>query len=151
MGKLLAESLNSFAILAYPAGRFSERVGGKKLLTIGYVIYAITAFLFAFIKIPQLLPIGFILYGCFHALMDTNSRVVVSELSDEGERGTAYGSYHTAIGLSALPANIVAGLIWDKFGAYTLFTLVGITALVSALLLSVMVEGRRETVNGQGT
>ncbi len=133
-----------YAILAYPAGRLAEHIASKKLLATGYLVYAITAFLFAFMKTPLLLPVGFVLYGCFHALMDTNSRIVVAGLSDEGERGTAYGAYHTAVGLTALPANILAGFVWDKFKAENLFTIVGIVALLSASLLTVMVKGKRQ-------
>jgi len=125
----------SYALFAYPSGIASDRLGARNLLGTGYLVYLMTALMFAFIDLSWFPFLGFVLYGLYQALVDTNSRIVVAELSDEETRGTAYGSYHTAVGIAALPSSLFAGIIWQKLGGKASFVYGAILSLIALVML----------------
>ena len=59
----------------------------------------------------------------------------------EEKRGTAYGLYNLAYGITVLPASLLFGLVWDRFGAPTAFLAsAGISVLSAALLISLKIK-----------
>ena len=59
----------------------------------------------------------FAVYGVYMAIADGNGRALLAEFSSGERRGTAFGAYHMVIGLAALPASIIAGLLYDHVSA----------------------------------
>ncbi|RLJ02152.1 MAG: MFS transporter [Candidatus Aenigmatarchaeota archaeon] len=102
-----------YAVLAVPFGELSDKIGRKKVIVFGYLLYSLTSFGFAFFNSLTPFIVLFALYGMVYAIVDGNQRAYVSDLSSEELRATALGTFHTATGLMALPASLIAGFLWQ--------------------------------------
>ncbi|HEX2981448.1 MAG TPA: hypothetical protein VHO48_14370, partial [Anaerolineaceae bacterium] len=58
------------------------------------------------------------LYGIYYSLTEGASKALIADLVPDEKRGTAYGLYHAAVGLTAFPASLIAGLLWEGAGAW---------------------------------
>ena len=127
-----------YALLSVPFGNLSDRIGRKKVLILGYVLFSLTSFGFAFFNSLTAFIILFALYGTAHAVIDGNQRAYVSDLSQGELKAVALGTFHTVIGLVSLPASLVAGLLWQAFGYYAAFIYGGLISLLAVLFFAVM-------------
>ena len=125
-----------YAGLSVPAGALSDRIGRKKVLLMGYGLFSATCLGLALAREWPELVLLFALYGGFRALTDGTQRALVSDLVPAEVRGTALGAFHTAAGLTALPAGLLAGALWQLAPRWTFFygAAMGLTA---AILLAV--------------
>jgi len=114
---------STYALLALPAGIWSDRMGRKNVLALGYALFALTALGFALVTSPAGLIILFALYGLVYALVDGSERALVSDLSPAGLRGSALGLYSGAVGLAAIASSLLAGAIWQWWGPEATFLL----------------------------
>ena len=101
-----------YALFAIPFGNLSDRLGRKKVLLFGYFLFSLVSLGFALANSLKAFLFLFPLYGLVYAIVDGNQRAFVSDLGQEKLRATALGTFHTATGLSALPASLIAGLLW---------------------------------------
>ncbi len=120
------------SLSAYPAGRFSDRVGQKKLLIFAYILYIFTNLGFIFFHGLFFFLLLFVMFGVVYAVTDSMQRAFVSNISDEDYKGTSLGAYHFSVGLAALPGGIIAGHLWGLSQELTF--LFGIAATVVALV-----------------
>lgn len=122
-----------YAGLAIPFGLLADKVGRKKILMAGYLLFVVTTVGFAYAESLAGYIILFALYGTVKSIVDANQRALTSELSGENAHGTSLGAYHTVNGLFALPASIIAGVLW-QYGPESTFlygaTMSGLTALL---------------------
>ncbi|MHC1631191.1 MAG: MFS transporter [Methanotrichaceae archaeon] len=127
-----------YTLFSVPSGIWSDRVGRKNVLTIGYALFAIVCLGFAYVSSVPGLVLLFAFYGLIFAMVDGAERAFVSDQSRSSLRGTALGFYHTAVGVAALLSGIIAGALWQywSFTATFLFGTMA-TALASLLLLRV--------------
>ena len=110
----------TYAISSTPFGALSDRIGRKKVLLMGYGLFAITTAGFAMFHSIFAYIFLFALYGIVNGIVNGSERAFVADLSKKGVHGTSIGAYYTAKGLAALPASIIAGLLW-KFSPETTF------------------------------
>ncbi len=122
-----------YAFSSYPAGFISDRFGKGFTLSITYLLFSATAFIFT-LDFPIFGWIGFIFYGLFMAGNEVTSRAIVSDLVQEKLKGTAYGIYHTAVGLSVFASTSLAGFLWDRFGGDIPFYIGGLGSLILSFL-----------------
>ncbi len=133
-----------YAGLAIPFGLLSDKIGRKKVLLIGYLLFSVTMAGFAlFSSIPMFIVL-FALYGIVYAIVDGNQRAFVSDLSPENLRSTSLGIYHTLVGLVALPSSIIAGLIWDVISPEMTFVFGMFFSLTASILLLTLINSRDE-------
>lgn len=110
------------ALTAIPAGRLSDRIGRQKAITIGWGIYALAYFGFAFAQKTWMIWILYSFYGLYYAFTEGSAKAMVAELVPEANRGAAYGLFNASIGVMALPASVIAGFLWNiSSGAPFLF------------------------------
>jgi MFS family permease len=107
-----------YAALAGPAGSLSDRIGRRRLLLAGWGVYAFVYLGFAWMRAPWQAWSLMAVYGVYYALTEGVGRAFVADLVPAAGRGTAYGLYHAGIGLAALPASLLAGILWQGVGSW---------------------------------
>jgi MFS family permease len=121
LGMLVAFKIVYTAVAA-PAGRLSDTMGRKKLIASGWLFYALLYFGFASAREAWHVVALFVLYGVYYGLVDGVARAFVADLvPDRRKLGVAYGVYHAAVGAAALPASLVAGILWQGLGDFAGF------------------------------
>jgi MFS family permease len=133
----------SKAVFSVPGGRLSDRLGRKGVIIFGWVIYAFVYLSFGLTRSIGWIWILFATYGLYFALSEGVEKALVADLVPSGKRGTAYGLYNLAVGIGALPASVIFGLVWKSWGAGTAFTLGAGLAMVAACLLLFVKTGSR--------
>lgn len=125
-----------YAVFAIPFGNLSDRIGRKKVIVFGYLLFSLTSLGFAFFNSLLAFVIMFALYGVVYAIIDGNQRAFVSDLSSKKLRATALGTFHTTIGLVALPASLIAGFLWQVAPSMT-FIYGSVVSMFSVVLFLV--------------
>jgi MFS family permease len=118
-----------------PLGVLADKIGKRKVIVFGYLLFAAACFGFVFVRSVAGLVALFIFYGISVAAVDGNQRAIVSDLAGGQVKAAALGTYHTAVGLMALPAGLIAGLLWKYISAETTFIYGGSIGLVCAVML----------------
>lgn len=102
------------ALVAWPVGALSDRIGRRRLIAIAWGLYALTYAGFALAGgSVAVLPL-WLLYGAYYGVNEAVGRALVADLARPELRATAYGIVNAVTGLAILPASIVAGLLWDR-------------------------------------
>jgi MFS family permease len=123
-----------------PGGMLADRLGPRRAIAAGWVIYALTYAAFAVSSAAWHAWALFLLYGLFYGLTEAPEKALVAQLAPAERRGAAFGAYHFAIGIAALPASVIFGAVWTVFGAQAAFLLGAALALAAALLLPIAVR-----------
>jgi MFS family permease len=110
-----------YALAAMPAGMVSDRLGRKRVIVVGWAIYALSYLGLALASATWQLWLLFALYGLYYGISEGVCRAFVCDLVPVERRGTAYGWYHTAVGISLLPASVIAGWLWHLMGPSATF------------------------------
>ena len=105
-----------YAAASYPAGVISDRIGRKRVMMAGLAVFALVYAGFGLARGPAWVWVLFAIYGLYQGLTDGTSRALVVDLVSPELRATALGVYAMMTGLAALPASVIAGLLWDKVG-----------------------------------
>jgi MFS family permease len=93
---------------------------------------------FAFFTSLPWLIILFAVYGITFAAIDGNQRAFISDLALPEVKGIALGTFHAVTGLMALPAGLIAGILWASAGSQMVFIYGGIVGFSCSLLLLVL-------------
>jgi MFS family permease len=125
---------------SFPGGIISDRFGRGKVIIVGWLIYALVYFEMGRASTPQTIWFLFGIYGFYFGLTEGVERALVADLVKAERRGTYYGIYNAVIGISALPASLLMGWIWQTFGAHVAFSFGGGLALLAAILLSILMR-----------
>lgn len=124
-----------FSLVAFPAGVVSDRIGRMWMILGGYIIFSLVYLGFASVRDPWMVFILFAFYGAHLGMTEGVIKAFVADLVPEQARGTAYGVYHTAVGLTLLPASIIAGVLWQYYGASAPFYFGFATSITAVILL----------------
>ena len=131
-----------YALLSYPAGRLSDRVGRRALLVAGYSIYGLVYLGFGLADGTMVLWPLFGLYGVYTAFTDGIEKALLVDLAPPDLKATVIGLHATITGVALLPASLLAGLMWDLLGPAAPFLLGGTVGLLSAAGLWIMLAQR---------
>ena len=117
LGMMLAFNL-VYAAVATPAGSASDRIGRKRILLAGWLLYALVYLGFARMSAPWQAWLWMMLYGLYYALTEGVGKAVVADLVPPEQRGLAYGLLAAVVGIMALPASLMAGILWQGAGSW---------------------------------
>jgi MFS family permease len=126
-----------YAGFAIPFGGLSDKIGKGKVIILGYLLFSLSSFGFAYFRSLPAFVILFILYGIAYAAIEGNQRAFVSDLASGQLKATALGAFHTTIGLMAFPASMIAGFLWQHFGSSITFIYGGTVGVLSIVLFLV--------------
>ena len=133
------------ALLSYPFGRLSDRIGRKPVLFLALGAWAVVCAGVVFARGPAAVGLIFVLYGLHKAALDPVQKTIAAELAPDAYRASVLGGFQMVIGVCAFPASMAAGFLWDKAGRKAPFLLsLGLTAI--AALLLVFVRDKRRAV-----
>ncbi|HEV7797432.1 MAG TPA: MFS transporter [Pyrinomonadaceae bacterium] len=121
-------------------GDLSDRLGRRKLIVSGWILYAAVYAGFAFVSNQVSVWILFLIYGIYFGLAEGAEKALVADLVRPDQRGTAYGLYNLAFGITVLPASLLMGAVWDWRGPQTAFLLSAMLGATAALLLMMLVK-----------
>ncbi|MCX7991838.1 MAG: MFS transporter [Proteobacteria bacterium] len=121
----------------YPAGIIADNYNKKTVIIAGWIIYGITYLLFGVVTSKYAVISVFLFYGLYYSLTEGVERAFLADIVPQEYRGSAYGVYNFAVGISALPASLLFGFLWDRF-SYKVAFLAGAIFSVFALVLFIL-------------
>ncbi len=119
-------------------GRLSDHVGRRPLILGGWMVYALTYLGFALASSAWHVWALFLVYGLYFGATEGVEKALVADLVPEDRRGAAFGWFNAALGVGALPASILFGVLWERAGAATAFLTGAAIAGAATLLLLVV-------------
>ena len=122
-------------LLAIPIGKLSDRIGREKLIILGFLVYAIVYYFFGRFNSINVFIFLFMLYGFYSALTDGSQKAMISDIVSKDLKGTGFGIYHAVLGITLLPASLIAGLLYDKVNSNAPFYFGAVMALISTILM----------------
>ncbi len=129
----------------YWGGAWSDRLGRRRMVLAGWAVYAAVYFAFSMVSGTAGLIAVFMTYGVFFGFTEPSEKAWVADLVAPQARGTAFGYYHMIIGLGALPASILFGLVWKAWGSSAAFGMgAGFAVLASGMMMFVR-SGKQKT------
>jgi MFS family permease len=135
----------SYFLWSYPAGVISDRIGRKKTILFGFLIYTKTYSALAYNNKVLLHRPIFVIYGLYYGFTEGNVRALVADLTLVEHRGTIFGIYYTVVGITLLPANLIMGYLWQRYG-FNIALLIGAgLSFISAILLIIFVKTQKRS------
>lgn len=107
-----------YTLVATPSGSLSDRVGRRKVILAGWLVYSLVYLGFALAQTKIHIWIFYCLYGIYYGLAFGTMKAMVADLVPDGLKGTAYGTYNAVLGFLDLPASVIAGLLWQGAGSW---------------------------------
>ena len=143
LGMLITFTL-VYTLLSTPAGSLSDRIGRRKLIIGGWLIYALIYFGLAVARTGWHVWVLYAVYGAYYGLAYGTTKAMVADIVPAELRGTAYGTYNAVLGILDFPASLIAGLLWsgmpswgwNGFGPSAPFFFGGMLALIAAVLMA---------------
>jgi MFS family permease len=136
-----------YTLIATPAGALSDRLGRRGLLVVAWTLYGLVYLGFALAGAGWQVWALYAVYGVYYGIGEGVGKALVADVVQPERRGTAYGVYNAAVGLTAFPASLIAGLLWQGvgpwpgFGPGAPFLFGAVMALLAVGLLVVWLPG----------
>jgi MFS family permease len=130
-------------------GHLSDLMGRRRLIISGWILYAAVYAGFAFVTSPVSVWVLFLVYGIYFGLAEGAEKALVADLVKPEQRGTAYGLYNLALGITVLPASLLMGTLWKWQGPAVAFIVSAVIGITAAVLLSALVRTQPVLQNQQ--
>jgi MFS family permease len=130
----------AYTMVAWPMGSLSDRLGRRRVIILGWSIYALVYLGFALATSVWQIWLLFAAYGIYYGIVEGAARAFVADLVPAERRGTAYGLYHGVVGLTLLPASLIAGWLWDSVSPAATFYLGAGLAFAAMLALATLIK-----------
>jgi MFS family permease len=129
----------SASLSAVPFGNLAGKIGRKSVMGISFILWGLVSVIFIVFHNYIAILIAFVIYGMHKGAIKPIQKTFVSELAVKKFRASTLGAYQMVIGLMALPASLIAGLLWDKINFFAPF-IFSLTLTVIALFLLMFVK-----------
>jgi len=130
------------ALISYPAGFLSDRLGRRNILVLAFAIFLITYLGFALTRNVALIGLLFVLYGLYQGIFRSVGKALATDYVPKQLRASGVGWYNTIVGVSGLAASLIAGWLWDQAGHTTVFFFGAAFAVVGGIALLMLVPGK---------
>lgn len=135
-----------YSLSAIPAGIAADRFGRKRVILLGFILFAILYYGFAIAKDTTAIWALFAFYGLFMGLTEGIQKAFLATIIPSDFKATAFGVYNTAVGLAMFPASLIGGWLWDNISPSATFFYGAITASLSAMSFIVFIAAIRRDV-----
>lgn len=125
------------SLLSLPMGIISDKIGRKKSIIFGWLLYALVYFGFARINSLNGIIVLFLLYGVYYGFSEGVAKAYVADIVPAEKKGTAFGIYNMVSGLTLFLASLTAGTLWQVFSPSVAFYFGGSLAVVAALIFMI--------------
>ena len=125
-------------------GRLADRIGPRPAIVAGWLVYAATYAGFAVVNASWQVWALFAVYGLFYGLTEAPEKALVAATAPPGQRGAAFGAYHFSVGLAALPASVLFGVLWERVSMVAAFGTGAALALLAAAGLMFIPSGTKQ-------
>ena len=136
----------SKALSSIVGGSLSDRFGRRAVILTGWVLYALIYLGFALASSSLVVWILFAAYGIYFGFTEGVEKALIADLVAPEKRGTAFGFYNLVIGLGALPASLLLGFLWQRYGAAFALLTSTVISLVAIVLFALFVTERRPEI-----
>ena len=133
----------TYALISMPMGVLSDKVGRKRVITIGWLIYGLVYLGFALSGSIWQIWVLFAVYGIYYGICEGAAKAFVADMVPVERRGTAYGLYNGVVGLMALPASLIAGVLWGNIAPAAAFYFGAGLALLAMVGLMFIIKERK--------
>jgi MFS family permease len=131
----------TYFVVAAPSGILSDRLGRRKVIGMGWAVYALCYLGFGLSTSAWHMWLLFTAYGIYYGVVEGATKAFVADLVPAARRGTAYGYYNGLVGLMLLPASVLAGWLWEAVSPAVPFYLgAGLAALAGIGMMFVLKE-----------
>ncbi len=137
-------------VSSYLGGTWSDKVSRSRLIIGGWAVYAATYLAFGFATEAWHAWVLFIVYGFYYGLTEPAEKALVRDLAPSALHGRAYGFYNFVIGISAVPAGLLTGWLWQTSGAFAALATGAAVAAMSSLALIIWEVARSRQGARQG-
>jgi MFS family permease len=120
LGMLITFNL-VYTLISAPAGSLSDRVGRRRVIIGGWLVYAAIYLGLALSSTGWQVWTLYTLYGVYYGLAYGTTKAMVADLVPAHLRGTAYGTYNATLGILDFPASVIAGVLWQGAFGWTGF------------------------------
>ena len=110
-----------YTVVSTPAGALSDKLGRRKLIIGGWIVYALIYLGFALARSAVHVGLLSAAYGFYYGIAYGTAKAMVADLVPADLRGTAYGTYNAILGILDFPASLIAGLLWSGVGGWNGF------------------------------
>ena len=117
LGMLITFNL-VYTFISTPAGALSDRIGRRRLIIGGWVVYAAIYLGFAVAQRGWHIWALYAIYGLYYGLAYGTAKAMVADIVPADLRGTAYGTYNAVLGILDFPASLIAGILWEGLGSW---------------------------------
>ena len=139
-----------YSLSAIPAGIAADRFGRKRVILLGFGLFAVLYYGFAIAGNTTTIWVLFGFYGLFMGLTEGIQKAFLATIIPSDFKATAFGVYNTAVGLAMLPASLIGGWLWDHVSPAATFYYGAITAGLSAMLFVIFIGAIRRDVQNRG-
>ena len=141
-----------YTLVSTPAGSLSDRIGRRRLIVGGWLVYAAIYLGFALAGTGWHVWVLYAIYGVYYGLAYGTTKAMVADIVPEELRGTAYGTYNAVLGILDFPASLIAGFLWQGigtwggFGPSAPFFFGAALSLAAAVLMALVMPSKSKTV-----
>jgi MFS family permease len=109
------------ALAMWPCGRFADRFGERVSIALGMLIASADMLIIILTRSPALFALGFAIFGVAQALIGPAFSGLISKAVPQGSLGITWGVFMTALGILAIPAPTIGGLLYDHIAPEAVF------------------------------
>lgn len=136
-----------YSLSAIPAGIAADRFGRKRVILLGFLLFAVIYYGFAVSTTTTMIWVLFGLYGVFMGLTEGIQKAFLATIIPQDFKATAFGVYNTAVGLAMFPASLIGGILWESVSPSATFYFGSVTAVLSAALFAVFIITTRKDIS----